>query len=366
MNYDNRLNVIDLELSNIQLKKAIQLDSSYAKAYSMLADNYFHIYYYEGGEIALQDSALLLCEKAISINPNLSDPYGIKGIILNSTSEVKKALQLNLNSAIGYYYLGWIQLLSAEFSEALINFLNALELDKHNPTYNNYVGIGYGILLFDEESEKYHKKNIEIQPDYIWAYENLLYLAYAQGRYEDELKYAKIMYNLNPNYDWSLHRMGEAYTHLGNYVEAEKYFRKCEKIIRDSTFHETSGSAPFRYRLAIVLWHMDQKEEALKLFNEQMERDKYLLHDDEIQRRELYDLAAVNAFLGNKEEAFYWLEKFKESKPWDVYDYRLMEQEELFDSIKEDERFKAIVKEVKEYVLKEREKFEQSGVKGIL
>lgn len=185
-------------------------------------------------------------------------------------------------------------------------------------------------------------------------------------QYQTVLKYAKIKYDLNPDRLWNTMHLAEAYSFVKNYSEAEKYFRIIEKIIRDTSHHEHPGSAPFRHRLGYVLWQLGENEEAIQLFNEQIERDKYMLEVNQYTRGEYYDLAIINAFLGNKEEAFYWLDQLLETKPYDVFDYRFLLQEPMFESIREDKRFIAVINEMKDYMLKERKKFEQSGVKGVL
>ena len=62
-------------------------------------------------------------------------------------------------------------------------------------------------------------------------------------------------------------------------------------------------------------------------------------------RASLYDIAGMNAFLGNKEEAYRYLEMLNETNGWftGLHDYT--EFDPFFDSIKHEPRFRKIMGE---------------------
>jgi len=364
--YLNRQEIFLLNSSISIFKKATVVDPNFAMAYAELANSMFDKYlsHYQGIEWA--DSALYFADYALSLDKNLDDPYRVRGRILQSKEDIEKAINLNPNSDKSYYTLGWYYLLRSDFALAMKNYINAANLNKTHPYYYCMIGRLYSTFLLMDEAEKYYNKALDLQPDFSRAYHLFMMDAIYLKQYQTVLKYAKIKYDLNPDRLWNKMHLAEAYSFVKNYSEAEKYFRIIEKIIRDTTHHEHPGSAPFRHRLGYVLWQLGENEEAIQLFNEQMERDKYMLEVNQYTRGEYYDLAIVNAFLGNKEEAFYWLDQLLETKPYDVFDYRFLLQEPMFESIREDKRFIAVINKMKDYMLKEKKKFEQSGVKGVL
>jgi len=364
--YWNRRELFLLNTSISLFKEAIHIDPNFARAYAELANSMFDIYLEHNLGPEWVDSALYYANYALSLDENLDDPYRVRGRILRSKEDIEKAIDLNPNSDKAYYTLGWYYLLGSEFAMAMKNFMFAVDLNNTYPYYYCMIGRLYSTFLMMEEAEKYYKKALDIQPDISRAYYLFMMDAIYLQDYQTVLKYAKIKYDLNPDRLWNMMHLAEAYTFVGNYKEADIYFRNIEKIIRDTTYHEHPGSPPFRHRLGYVLWQLGEKEEAVQLFNEQMERDKYMLEVNKYSRGEYYDLAVVNAFLGNKEEAFSWLDQLMEIKPYDVFDYRFLLQETMFESIREDRRFIEVVDKMKDYVLKERTKYEQWGIKGIL
>ena len=66
-----------------------------------------------------------------------------------------------------------------------------------------------------------------------------------------------------------------------------------------------------------------------------------------------YDMAGIYAFLGNKEEAYHYLHEFEKRKFFPYRMVNLINRDPLFDSLREEEEFIAIVKNVEEKYLKE-------------
>ena len=144
---------------------------------------------------------------------------------------------------------------------------------------------------------------------------------------------------------------------LGNLEEAAEFwmkFKEAENYLEDSTAY-----LPARHRLAQVRWLQGNKEEAIELFKEQMELDLGTIaktrNNDVWGGGHFYDLAVVNAFLGNTEEAYRWLDstiiKNRFFGLWTV------ENDPLLEPIRGDERFQSILAEKKKQEAVEDEAF---------
>ncbi|MDH3711657.1 MAG: tetratricopeptide repeat protein, partial [Cyclobacteriaceae bacterium] len=98
----------------------------------------------------------------------------------------------------------------------------------------------------------------------------------------------------------------------------------------------------YRHRLAYVLWQLDQKEEARKIFEEQRVLLRKNIESDQITNTagEYYDLAGINAFLGNEKLALNWLEQASEEG---FFDLELINIDPLFDNIRDHEQYQAMI-----------------------
>jgi len=132
---------------------------------------------------------------------------------------------------------------------------------------------------------------------------------------------------------------------MGNYEQAERGFRKIQQEVSAPGYVQVQRTPFFRHRLAFVLWQTGRKEQALKLFNEQMEKDieSIALNPYTGGTSYYYDLAAVNAFLGNREKAYSWIDKMV-AEGWGVGGFCM--QDPLFDNLKSDQKFKELAAKV--------------------
>jgi len=111
-------------------------------------------------------------------------------------------------------------------------------------------------------------------------------------------------------------------------------------VVESEGFTKTRKTPWFPHRYAYTLWKLGKKEEAKKYFQEEVERDLRLIEEN-VQTSvyySYYDLAGVNAFLGNKDEAYHWLNKILESNSWGPPHYLLVDP--LFDNLKGEDRLK--------------------------
>jgi len=167
------------------------------------------------------------------------------------------------------------------------------------------------------------------------------------GKYPEAIEVLEGDLAISPMNQGIIDRLGWVHLLSGNLDRAEEYWSKYEEI--ENAFSDTSQYVPFRHHLAYVKWLKGEKEEAMALFQEQLKRDRetqkglrgYGVWNT---RMYLYDLGIVNAFLGNKEEAYMLLDSAANHRRLGLWIIIFLEIDPLLDGIRQEERFQAILK----------------------
>lgn len=368
--YLNRNND-DLEHCIHLFQKAINNDDKFALSYAWLGRA---IEYQIGQKIFIdynEDTIISLCNKALSLEPNLADGYWIRGRYYRNTGQFQKAiedfhkaLEINPNNALAYRYLGSTYFFKRNFTSAFSNLKKAEKLERGNELTQLYSDIGQLYISIGEvqKAEKYYKESIRLQPNFIEGYRNLVWAFFRQGKFEDAYAYAEKLLYIYPENSTSYSIMAESLTNLNKYDEAETYYRKwlltSEGMDEDALFS--------RHRFALLLWMSGKKEEAKQEFLKHMEICKNSIRSGGLYGASLaaYDLAGINAFLGEKEEAYKWLRQYeREGFLYGLHKYISIDQ--LFESLWEDEEFKIIVQRQERKFAETRAKIDRLEVETI-
>ena len=123
-----------------------------------------------------------------------------------------------------------------------------------------------------------------------------------------------------------VHRIGLAYYKTGNQAESEKYF----KILEDNCLKAIEADRDFAQN-----------------------------------KRAQYDLAAVYAFQGKKDEAYNYLKDFEQVQAIPLWWLNLLKDDEMFDGIRQEDLFQEILLDVETKYQEEHERvrlwLEQKG-----
>jgi TolB-like protein/class 3 adenylate cyclase/Tfp pilus assembly protein PilF len=355
--YLNR-NSADLERCIQLFDQAIKSDSTFAAPYAWMGRA---IEYQIGQKIFIdydESTIISLCNKALSLDPNLADGYWIRGRYYRNIGEFQraiddltKAVEINPNNVLAYRYLGSTHFLNRDYVKALKNLKEAEKLERGNELTQLYSDIGqlYTSIGDFENAEKYYKESLSFQPNFIEGYRNLIWANLRQGKFETAHNYAEKLLSLYPDNMDSYSMMAESLLNMKEYDEAEVYYRKWEA---KST--ESGEKVLFnRHRFALILWMNGKKEEATELFYKHMEVCGNSIRRGGLYGKTLaaYDLAGIHAILGDKEEAYNWLRIYeKDGFIYGLHKYILIDQ--LFESLWEDEEFKAIAQKQEEKLAK--------------
>ena len=282
-------------------KQAIEKDPGYALAYSGLAETYVLFSPYS---VALpQESfptARAAALRALELDDSLAEAHAALGLYLTTfernrsgaEKELRRAIELNPNYPTAHHWLG-LEILapSKQFDEGLGELRRAEELDPLSSIIVTEVGAC---------------------------------LLYAR-RYDEAIAQFKHSLTLDPRFYYAHVYLGWALNAKGMYREAIDEYRKALELNDDPTA---------KAFLALSLAKMGQRGEATKLGDQ-------LKLESPHRYVPSYCFAIIHLALGEKDEAFVWLEKdIAERSSWPVV-YAVVPE---LDELRDDARFKDMLK----------------------
>jgi TolB-like protein/Tfp pilus assembly protein PilF len=249
-------------------KQAIEKDPNYALAYSGLAETYVLFSSYS---VALAKDSMPLAkaaaQRALELDDSLAEAHTALAEYLNhyefdhvgSEREFRRAIELNPNYATARQWFGNLLVELKRFDEGLVELRRAEELDPLSPI----IGTNLGDALL-----------------------------YAR-RYDEAIAHLRRVLSLYPDFAIVHFSLATPYAAKGMYPEAIAELRKYLELDPDPT-----GKGCLGFYLA----KSGRRDEALKLLNE--------LKQESSQRYvQSMAFAYVYVGLGDKEEAYVWLER---------------------------------------------------------
>lgn len=283
-------------------EQAIAKDPNFALAYAGLADSYA-VLGFEGGLSANEafPKANAAVGKALEIDDTLPEAHTtLASIRFNTYSdwsgaekEFKRAIELSPSYAMGHQRYGFFLRAIGRNEEWLAELQRAHELD---PVSLGSSGNG----------RRYVSK----------------------GQYDQAIEVARKTLELYPDLPGPHTRLGEIYLLKGQFPEAIAEFQKAVSLSeRAPRFLAPLGNA---YGISA------QRDEAITVLDELREQAK---------RRYVspYEFAVVFTGLGEKDQAFVWLEKAYEEHAPRV---RMLKVERMFDPLRSDPRFADLLRRV--------------------
>jgi adenylate cyclase len=215
-------------------EKAIELDSSYASAYTGIGWSYYIAAAALWTEFPIQamEKALAYGQKALSIGEPDANTHALIGSVYLrlekydlAISELQRAIELNPNHALSHLRLGTIMLFAGRTDEAIQLLQSGLRYHPlTDPNDYGRLGLAYYLKGEYEDAIRTLEQAMSRRPNSAWGYIGLA-AAYAQaGRTEDARRSAEMVKKLHPFFE-----VDSSFTLLRNPADRNKILEGLRK-----------------------------------------------------------------------------------------------------------------------------------------
>ncbi len=287
----------DAHIAVSMVRKSLELDPTFAPAYSELGFRYGLLAEYDINERKRVKDSEENYKKALSINEGLLSAllglaaiYTEQGKSLEAIELIKKAIKINPNNAEAHFWLGYIFRYTGFLDNAIDEMETAVRLDSFNPRFRSII-ITYSYLQ----------------------------------RYEDALKYLNSSKESPMHISWH----GIVFLHLKKYDAAKDYFQKVVSIEPKGIFGIWANSM-----LCFITKETEKGLKALKAL------EGSETHDAE----QLYLFANVYGLYGKKKDCIRLLNKCIEDG---FFNYHVLSTDPFLDPVRDDPDFQKILSKAK-------------------
>ena len=301
--YWNKRTAEALKTSIDYFNQAISKDPNYGQAYAGMALAYVLLPAYSAGNPAeSMANAKAAAAKALQLDDTLAEAHTALGYALftydrnlaESDREFRRAIELNPNYATAHQWYGFGNLVATQrFDEAIAEGKRAEELDPFSLVVIADLGASYFYARRYDEAIQELRKAIELDPNWYLGHMNLCMSYEMKGQHHDAVAACEKARSLNDD-PYALGFLAHAYTAAGKRDEALKALAQMNEVAKQ------------RYVPA-------------------------------------YAFALAYAGLGDKEQAFLWLERSLQDRAWDV---TYLKVDPLMDNLRADQRFADLVKRI--------------------
>jgi serine/threonine protein kinase/TolB-like protein/Tfp pilus assembly protein PilF len=275
-------------------QQAIETDPDYALAYAGLADAYYGLSSNHLPPNEAMPKAREAAERALQIDDTLAEAHASLGLVkafydwdwASAEDEYRRAIELNPGYASTHHWYGWYLALMGRLGDAIAEIKQASELDPLSLEINTDLGLSFLFARQYDRAIEQFEKALEMDPNFIWTH----------------------------------FFMGWAYEQKGNYEGAISEFQRAAQLDDSPLILAALGHT---YVMA------GRRDEALRVLAEMKDLAEH-------RHVSSYHFAIIHAALGERDEAFEWLEKTYEARSealvWLKVDPRL-------DTLRTDPRF---------------------------
>lgn len=240
----------------------------------------------------------------------------------------KQALALDSELAEAHTALGYVNLFNWKWNEAEQSFKRAIELNPNYANAHNLYASAFMMKGMIEESIASSNRARELDPFSLSISVQRGFLLENARRYDEAIEQLRSVIAMDPNHYQAYWTLGHTYAARGRFVEG---VAAAEKAVALSD--RVPGALGI---LGLVYGMAGRKDDATKILNELLELNK---------QRYVTPAALVNVYigLGDKEQAFFWLEKaYEERSNYIVY----LNVFPLVDPLRSDPRFASLIQRV--------------------
>ena len=342
----------DLKKAQQHFQKALELDSTFALAYTGLASvSYWKYYWKTFMSENFMDSALIYANKALVFDPQCAEAYLYRAKVYSQFSkkeealkEVDEAIQLNPNDYKAYKLRSEIFRYVQDYLGVISNHYEAMLRNHASPDYlrvfcNILVNSGYPDL-----GRKYLQQALELDGDSASHLRWLATVEYSDGNFENAYQIAKknsdyykdvTRFNALADYCLMTGRIEEAYTINLKMMESLKESGEMDMFVPKD--------------FAYCLLQKGRTKEAEVYINQTIQNYLEIIklgrgHEDLYSAQ--FDMAEIYAFSGDKEKAYQCLDIAINQPLYPKWWVILYKYVPYFDSIRDEPRFQNILKKV--------------------
>ncbi len=353
-----------LEEAEYYLNKALEYDPEYALAYALLAQVEYRKYtrftvsgdqyaadYFQSRNL---DSLNLLAERAIALDGSIAEAYYAKGVYEQERGNLREAMDL-MEYALSLDPNSSVVLIGAALvSEDLFDYVSALEflvkasgMERGPMQAGIYVSLLnlYWAMDLNEMSKQSLEKLTSLTGDSIIYHIFNYQFEFQSGNQEKAFEHVRAAYAIDSADERTILYLGRAYLDAGMYEEAYHYYSKYISWLNVSGGLDVNDMN----RIGHSLWMVGKEEEARIYFHDLIGHCREHIRIKSSYGREgaTFDLAGVYSFLGVKDSAYHYLEELTRTN-WQVSYciYMLKSKDPLFESIRQEERFRQLVQQM--------------------
>jgi DNA-binding winged helix-turn-helix (wHTH) protein/TolB-like protein/Flp pilus assembly protein TadD len=300
----NKRTVASFRNAVAHFQQAIRLDPNYALAYVGLADTYTLLSFFTiAAPNDVFPKAQEAANRALAIDPTLAEAYVALG-------QVKSVYE-------------W------DWDGAEEQFQKGLALNANDPNLHHWRSLNLMAMGRLEDARASMQRALALDPLLLITKVNLGRIDYYAGRYDQAIEQYRRALELDGNFARAHLRLGMAYAQRGQYVEALAEFDKTREIAGDTP----QVAAHIAHTLALS----GKKSEARARLAE-LERPSAR------QYVPPYDIALIFVGLGEKEQAFAWLEKAYTDRSSEMIYFKI---EPMLAPLRSDPRFQDLLRRMK-------------------
>jgi tetratricopeptide (TPR) repeat protein len=278
--YWNKRTAEDLKKGIGYFQQAIDIDPNYALAFAGLADSY--IIFGNFGLLPPKEvypKARGAAQKALEIDGNLAEAQVSMAFVKalfewdwqGADAGFKRAIELNPNYGPAHQWYGVYLAGAGRLTEAVAQAQRAQEVDPLSLTINSVVG---WMLYFDRQYDRtieQEKKTLEMDPNFVLSY-RYRGMAYEQkGMYPEAIADLQNAVTLSGSRTTVLGPLGHAYAIAGRRSEARKVLDEVMQLRARSYFPS--------YEIALIYTGMGEKDQAFEWLDKAYEeRSPWLIH----------------------------------------------------------------------------------------
>lgn len=343
-NYKEKDNEIAIQL----FEKALEVDPNFAFAYAGLGDALSQKANYGEGDPELLKTAMKMSEKAIEMDSNSSEGYKALGLSYHYQGDTEKALdsyyqavEINPNNEMAISNIALICQEEGKFAEGIDWAEKAMELNPQHQMSFLRLSELYESIGLDEKAETILAEGISWNPDNEELNFKLGNLELKLNQFEKVKEKAADLAIRKPESPIAPVLLGRAAFFEKDYEKAKKHFLNAKELTGKKK--DSKKQWDIDMGLAFIEHKLNPKAEISSKLNKLLFdlKEKEAKHP---KKQIQVLIASIYSALNNEKKAIEYLNKAMEQG---FLDYKMLENNPLFEDLRKKDVFQKIQKEVR-------------------